>query len=105
MKDFVRVTSTNDLEDGEIMMVEVHGNSILLANLEGSFYAIGEECPHAGGSLSEGYVEENQVECPVHGALFDLKTGANTGPPTAEPAQAYSVRVEGEDVLVGPARA
>ena len=56
MKDFVRVTSTNDLEDGEIMMVEVHGNSVLLANLEGKFYAIGVECAHAGGALSDGYV-------------------------------------------------
>ena len=101
MKSFVRVASTTDLDDGEMMMVQVQGNTILLANLEGSFYAIGEECPHAGGSLSEGYLEENQVECPIHGALFDLKTGVNTGPPITESAQAYPVRIEGEDVLIG----
>ena len=105
MNDFVRVASVSDLTDGEIMMVEVHGDSVLLANLEGKFYAIGEECAHAGGSLSDGYVEEGQVECPIHGALFDLKTGVNTGPPAAEPVQAYPLRIEGEDVLVGPAEA
>jgi len=58
MNDFVRVASVSDLADGEIMMVEVQGDSVLLANLEGKFYAIGEECTHAGGSLSDGYVEE-----------------------------------------------
>ena len=105
MNDFVRVASVSDLADGEIMMVEVHGDSVLLANLEGKFYAIGEECSHAAGSLSEGYVEEGQVECPVHGSLFDLKTGVNTGPPAAELVQGYPVRIEGEDVLVGPAKA
>tara|TARA_B100000949_G_C13995524_1_gene330997 strand:- start:54 stop:371 length:318 start_codon:yes stop_codon:yes gene_type:complete len=105
MTDFVRVASVNDLADGDIMMVEVYGDRVLLANLDGEFYAIGEECTHAGGSLSEGDVEEGQVECPIHGALFDLKTGANIGPPAAEPVQAYPLRIEGEDVLVGPLEA
>jgi 3-phenylpropionate/trans-cinnamate dioxygenase ferredoxin subunit len=103
MTDFVKVASVSDLTDGEIMMIEVDGDSVLLANLEGKFYAIGEECSHAAGSLSEGYVENGQVECPVHGSLFDLKTGVNASPPAAEPVQAYPVRIEGEDVLVGPA--
>ena len=92
----------NDLLDGEVMLVEVGGEDVLLANLGGEFYAIGDECTHAGGSLSQGDVEGGVVECPVHGSPFDIRTGENTGPPAAEPVQAYPVRIEGEDILVGP---
>lgn len=103
MGDFVKVATVNDLSDGETMLVEVSDEQVLLANVDGTLYAIGEECTHEGGSLSEGWVEEGQVECPVHGSLFDLKTGENTGPPAAEPVQSYPVRIDGDDVLVGPA--
>ena len=74
----------------------------MLSNLEGTFHAIGEECTHEGGLLSEGYVEGTEVECPNHGSLFDLKTGENTGPPVTENVPRYSVRVEGDDVLGWP---
>ena len=102
MKEFVKVAAVGDLSDGEIMLVEVEDERIVLSNLEGTFHAIGEECTHEGGLLSEGYVEGTEVECPNHGSLFDLKTGENTGPPVTENVPRYSVRVEGDDVLVGP---
>jgi 3-phenylpropionate/trans-cinnamate dioxygenase ferredoxin subunit len=101
MGDFVRVASVNDLGDDEIMQVDVGDEQVLLAKLDGRFYAIGEECTHAGGPLSQGYVEDGQVECPLHGGVFDLKTGANTAPPAADPVKSYPVRIEGDDVLVG----
>jgi 3-phenylpropionate/trans-cinnamate dioxygenase ferredoxin subunit len=101
MGDFVRVASVNDLGDDEIMQVDVGDEQVLLAKLDGRFYAIGEECTHAGGPLSQGYVEDGQVECPLHGGLFDLKTGANTAPPPVDPVKSYPVRIEGDDVLVG----
>ena len=102
MDDFVKVAKTSDVPEGEIMLVEVGEESILLSNVGGEFYAIGEECTHSGGSLSQGYVEGEDVECPLHGSLFNLKTGENTGPPAAEGVPRYSVRVEGDDLLVGP---
>ena len=63
MDDFVRVAKTSDLAENEIMLVEVGDARIVLSNIEGSFYAIGEVCTHAEGPLSEGDVEEGEVEC------------------------------------------
>ena len=103
MEGFVRVADTSDLSDGEIMLVEVDEERIPLSNVEGNFYAIAEVCTHAEGPLSEGYVEDGEVECPWHGSRFDLRTGENTNPPASDRLQRYSVRVEGKDILVGPA--
>ena len=103
MDDFIRVAKTSDLAENETMLVEVGDERIVLSNIEGSFYAIGEVCTHAEGPLSEGDVEEGEVECPWHGSRFDLKTGEATSPPADEAVTRYGVRIEGEDVLVGPA--
>jgi len=103
MEDFVTVASVSDLSDGEIMLVEVGDERIALAKIDGSFYAIGDECPHAEGPLSEGDVEGNEVECPYHGSRFNLMTGDVTSPPAGEGVTRYAVRLDGDDVLVGPA--
>ncbi len=103
MDDFVSVAKTSDLSDGEIMLVEVGDERIALSRIDGSFYAIGEVCPHAEGPLSEGAVDDEEVECPWHGSRFNLKTGEVTSPPAGEPVARYAVRLEGDDVLVGPA--
>jgi len=102
MDDFVRVASVGDVPAGGCMLVEVGDERILLSQLDGEFFAIDEVCTHAEGPLSEGSVEGDQVECPHHGGLFNLKTGENTGPPAALDLQRFSVRVEGDDILVGP---
>ncbi len=104
MDEFVRVASASDLSEGEIMLVEVGEERILLSNVEGTFYAIDEVCGHAEGPLSDGLVEKGEVECPWHGSRFNLKTGENTNPPADEPVIRYVVRVDGEDILVGPAQ-
>ena len=88
MEDFVKVGQTSDLSNGEIMLVEVGDERILLSNINGEYYAIDEVCPHAEGPLSEGYVEGEEVECPFHGSMFNLKTGENTGPPPQSPLDA-----------------
>ncbi len=103
MDDFVGVAKTSDLSDGEIMLVEVGDERIALSRIDGSFYAIGEVCPHAEGPLSEGIVDDEEVECPWHGSRFNLKTGEVTSPPAGEAVARYTVRLEGDDVLVGPA--
>ena len=103
MDQFVRVAATSDLSDGEIMLVEVDDERILLSNVEGGIYAIGEVCTHAEGLLSDGYVDGAEVECPLHGSRFNLRTGENASPPAVEAVSRYEVRVEGDDILVGPA--
>ena len=103
MDDFVSVAKTSDLSDGEVMLVEVGEERIALSKIDGSFYAIGEVCPHAEGPLSDGTVEDEEVECPWHGSRFNLKTGEVTSPPAGEAVARYSVRLDGDDILVGPA--
>ena len=103
MDDFVKVAKTSDLADDDIMLVEVGDERIVLSNIGGSFYAIGDVCTHADGPLSEGDVEGGEVECPWHGSRFDLRTGEATSPPADEAVPRYGVRIEGDDGLVGPA--
>ncbi len=103
MDDFVSVAKTSDLSEGEVMLVEIGDERIALSRIDGSFYAIGEVCPHAEGPLSEGIVDDEEVECPWHGSRFNLKTGEVTSPPAGEPVARYAVRLDGDDVLVGPA--
>ncbi len=103
MDDFVSVAKTSDLSDGEIMLVEVDDERIALSRIDGSFYAIAEVCPHAEGPLSEGTVDDEEVECPWHGSRFNLKTGEVTSPPAREAVARYAVRLDGDEVLVGPA--
>lgn len=102
MDEFVSVAKTSDLSDGEIMLVEVGEERIALSRIDGSFYAIGEVCSHAEGPLSDGTVDDEEVECPWHGSRFNLKTGEVTSPPADEAVTRYAVRLESDDVLVGP---
>ncbi|MBI2856382.1 MAG: non-heme iron oxygenase ferredoxin subunit [Chloroflexi bacterium] len=103
MANFVRVASTSDLPPGETILVEVEGEPILLANVGGEFYAVTETCTHAECPLSEGSLEGNVLECPCHGSQFNVTTGEVIAAPAEEPLTKYPVRVEGDDVLIGPA--
>lgn len=100
MSDYVKVASVNDLAPGEMTLVEVDGELICLANVDGSFYAIGDECTHAAGALSEGELEGYVVTCPMHFGQFDIRTGKVLQRPPLEDATTYDVRVEGQDILI-----
>ena len=102
MDEFISAAKTSDLDDGETMLVEAGDERILLSKVEGKFYAVSEGCTHFDGPLSDGYVEGDEVECPWHGGKFNLRTGESTNPPATEPLRCYAVRVEADDVLVGP---
>lgn len=103
MSQFLKVAKTADLDEGEMMMVEVSGEQVLLCKVDGKFHAISDVCTHAEGSLSDGYLEGVEVECPLHGSRFDVRTGEAVGLPATDPVQRFAVRVEGNDILVGPA--
>lgn len=100
MAQFTKVASTADVAPGEAKCVEVAGKKVALFNLDGSFYAIDDTCPHRGGPLSEGEVAGEEVTCPWHGAIYNLKTGAALGPPAPRGVGCYAVRVQGSDVEV-----
>ena len=102
MEGFVKVATTGDLQPGQVMLVEVEDEAIVLANLDGQYYALTDECTHAGCSVSDGEMDDGVLECPCHGSQFDVRTGEVVSPPAIEPLTVYAVRVEGEDILVGP---
>jgi len=94
MENFVEVVKVDDVPPGSATVVDVKGLEIALINSGGDFYAIGNECTHAGGSLGEGdLVEENQIECPLHGSIFDITTGEVVVGPAEEPVPSYPVKV------------
>ncbi len=95
-----KIAKTSDLVPGSGKVVEAEGETIALLNVEGTFYAIGNTCPHRGGPLGEGSLEGNTVTCPWHGAQFNVTTGEVLAPPAATGVKSYRVRVEGEDVLI-----
>jgi nitrite reductase/ring-hydroxylating ferredoxin subunit len=100
MATLIKVANVNNLTPGKATVAEVQGMRIAVFNVDGAFYALDDECPHAGGPLSEGHVKECKVTCPWHEAEFDLKTGAVLTPPAFDGVKSYRVVVEGNDVRV-----
>jgi len=100
MGEFVKVASTSEIPDGEMKIVEVDGQEIVVANLNGEFVAFQSECTHRGGPLGEGILMNDVVECPFHAGQFNVRTGEVVGPPPTEPIATFAVQVEGDDVKV-----
>ncbi len=102
---FVKVAEVGEISPGEMKIVEVGEEQILLVNVEGNIHACDDICSHAYASLSEGDLNGDEVECPLHGSAFNVITGEALTPPAEDSIRVFEVRIEGEDVLVGPAKA
>ena len=100
MGRFVKVARKSELPENDGTYVEVEGKGIALFNLGGEIYALDNACTHVGGPLSQGRVEEGEVECPWHGSRFDIRTGEVRMFPAREDVATYEVRVTGNDVEV-----
>ena len=99
---FVKVAELGEISPGEMKLVELGQDQILLANVNGNVFAIDDICSHAYASLSEGDLNGQEVECPLHGSAFNLVTGEALTPPANEALRVFQVRVEGQDILLGP---
>ena len=100
MADFTTVARLGDVPAGTIKLVELGDEEIALVNLDGTFYAISDLCPHRMDSLSEGELDGDLVMCPSHGSMFNVKTGEVSGPPADSPVETFEVRVEGDEVQI-----
>jgi 3-phenylpropionate/trans-cinnamate dioxygenase ferredoxin component len=87
-----------------VLTVEVHGSRLALANVDGSFFATDDRCPHAGASLGGGSVQGWCLTCPLHGAGFDVRTGEVLDGPAPGSVRTWPVRVEEGSVLIAPCR-
>ena len=100
MGKFIKVLNAGDLPTGTGAAVQLAGRRIAVFNVDGKFYAIDDECTHAGGALSEGPVQGKEVVCPWHGAAFDVETGEALTAPAYEKVRAYKVQVVGSEVQI-----
>ena len=99
-RDFIKIGETKDIQPSQMKAVDVNGERVCVANVEGKYYAIGNVCTHVGGPLAEGKLEGFEVECPWHGSKFDVRTGKVVRPPAMREEPSYEVKVEDNNVLI-----
>jgi 3-phenylpropionate/trans-cinnamate dioxygenase ferredoxin subunit len=92
--DKIKTLKTSELSLNSSKVINLGDKQIALFNHEGEYYALDDMCSHAEASLSEGDVYDCKVECPLHGAEFDLKTGDAVTLPATKPVNKYKVNVE-----------
>ena len=98
---FHQVATTDQIDEDEAMQVIVNGKEVAVINLGGTIYAMDDICSHAYASMSDGYIEGDCIECPLHGAQFNIKTGKAETPPASEDLATYEVKIDGSNILVG----
>jgi nitrite reductase/ring-hydroxylating ferredoxin subunit len=94
------VASRAALAEGDVLGVEVRGQAIALYNVEGEIYATDNVCSHAFAFLSDGWLDGDVIECPLHAGRFEVKTGKGLGPPIPCDIRSFPVRVVGDEVQV-----
>ena len=100
MGEFVSVGKASETPEGTISVYQVGDVRIALCNVDGRFYAIDDLCTHDGGPLDQGELQGQLVECPRHGAKFDVTDGRAVVLPAVRPVRTYPVQVNGDDVKV-----
>src|SRR5947209_20528287 len=95
-----KVATRQQISPGDTKRVEAGGEIIALYNVDGTIYATDDTCSHAQASLSDGWLEDNEITCPLHGAVFDVTTGQPMCLPATKPVRTYTVRLEGEDIYI-----
>lgn len=98
---FVTVARVGEIPVGGVKVVRLEDQPIALFHLADGYYAMDDLCTHDGGPLAEGEILDTMIECPRHGARFDIRTGAVLRLPATAPVPTYAVRVEGDEIKVG----
>ena len=89
---FEKACSKKDCSPGKMVETNVNGKDILIANVDGKYYACGARCTHQDGPLPDGELNGSIVTCPLHGATYDVKTGKHTGGPGSKNVKKYKVK-------------
>ncbi len=101
MSLFVKVCRADDLPPGEMLAVAIDSlPPMALYNVDGEFFATSNICTHAVATLTDGYLEGDQIECPMHGGMFSVRTGEATHHPCFEPIATYAVKLRDGDIFV-----
>jgi 3-phenylpropionate/trans-cinnamate dioxygenase ferredoxin subunit len=97
---FAKVAKVSDIAPGQVKVVEVEDEDVALCNVDGQIYAIADVCTHDNGPLGQGHLHGDQIECPRHGARFDVRTGDALTLPAIVAIPTFEVKIEGDDILV-----
>jgi nitrite reductase/ring-hydroxylating ferredoxin subunit len=100
MANRVRLCSTEDVAPGTALKVEIGDLALAVFNIDGAFYVIDDQCTHGPGSLSEGYIQDDVVECNFHNGQFNIRTGEVISPPCVVPVRTYPASVEDGEVYI-----
>jgi len=95
MAEWIDVGASDLLGDGEMLGLVAAGTPVVLVRSDGDYAALHDLCTHGQARLSEGYLDGGCIECPLHQALFDIRTGAAMSAPATEPIRTFPVRLSG----------
>ncbi len=101
MGDWVRAAAKSDVSEGACLGVRIGDKDVALFHLPGGeFHATSNVCSHEFALLADGWLEDGCIECPLHAAQFDVRTGKALSAPAEENIAVYPIKVEGDDLLV-----
>jgi nitrite reductase/ring-hydroxylating ferredoxin subunit len=99
MTEVIRIPHAPLPDEGKGLRLDAQGTPVALFRVDGQLLAVDARCTHVGGPLDRGHLHGAQVTCPLHGSVFDLRTGAVIRGPATRPVVAYRTRLE-QDTLV-----
>jgi 3-phenylpropionate/trans-cinnamate dioxygenase ferredoxin component len=100
MSEFVAVAKRNEIEEGKVKVVRVGDAPVGVTLVDGEYFAFADVCTHDDGPVAEGELDDHSIECPRHGAKFDIRTGAVRQLPAVVPIPVYAVKVDGDTISV-----
>ncbi len=100
MSEYIKAATKDEIKPGEKLLVEVDERLVILFQVGEEYFCLDDICTHDGGTLSDGEFAGHEIECPRHGARFDIRCGEATCMPATQNTAAHEVLVDGDDILV-----
>jgi 3-phenylpropionate/trans-cinnamate dioxygenase ferredoxin subunit len=100
MSKLVKIFSKQEIGPNQVESFQIGDKYLAICQLDGKYYAFDELCTHQFGPLSDGWLEGYTIECPLHGARFDVRNGEAICLPAVEKLQTYKVVVQGESIMI-----
>ena len=100
MTEYLQIADSTDIELNQSVSVEVNGTNVLICHTEEGFFAVQDLCTHAFSPLCGGFIQGTLVSCPLHGAVFDLKTGEVKSPPAFEDLKVFELKIDGTSICI-----
>jgi len=98
--EYVTVAKTTEIAPGAVRVFSVAGQAVAIANAQGKFYAFADVCTHDNGPVAEGELDGCEIECPRHGARFNVVTGAALSMPAVVPLPVYDLKIDGDKITI-----